>query len=151
MHLSLPRMLDVQKLALPLVDDVKTPKNGLSVIACHALNFSRSCPNQISFNWHYKLRLSCLKQRFNCLKSIRCHCTCRVASIRPERVEMTDSNWPETKLHNDWWRQHNFYTYTFWKTCNETPLFTSERNSHRRSPFTLGHHLSTVGAESEAW
>ena len=26
----------------------------------------------------------------------------------------------------------------------------SERNSHRRSPFTLGHHLPTVGAESEA-
>ena len=25
---------------------------------------------------------------------------------------------------------------------------SSERNSHRRSPFTLGHHLPTVGAES---
>ena len=29
---------------------------------------------------------------------------------------------------------------------------SSERNSYRRSPFTLGHHLPTpVGAESEAW
>ena len=32
------------------------------------------------------------------------------------------------------------------------PLFIrgilSERNSHRRSPFTLGHHLPTVGAYS---
>ena len=27
----------------------------------------------------------------------------------------------------------------------------SERNSHRRSPFTLGHHLPTVGAYSVTW
>ena len=28
--------------------------------------------------------------------------------------------------------------------------YTSERNSHCRSPFTLGHHLPMVGAYSEA-
>ena len=27
----------------------------------------------------------------------------------------------------------------------------SERNSHRQSPFTLGHHLPTVGAKSDAY
>ena len=58
------------------------------------------------------------------VKSIRCHWTCRVASIRPERLEMTDSNWSETKLHNDWWRQLNFYPHTFGKTDNEISLMT---------------------------
>ena len=35
-------------------------------------------------------------------------------------------------------------------SCVEFSIGLSERNSHRRSPFTLGHHLPTVGAESEA-
>ena len=28
---------------------------------------------------------------------------------------------------------------------------SSERNSHRRSPYTLGHHLPTVGVYSATW
>ena len=36
----------------------------------------------------------------------------------------------------------------FWK---QKIVKTSERKSHCRSPYTLGHHLPMVGAESEAW
>ena len=32
------------------------------------------------------------------------------------------SNWSEVKLHNNWWRQHNFYPYTSSKTYNEIYL-----------------------------
>ena len=37
------------------------------------------------------------------------------------------------------------------KSCfNVVKTHTSERNSHRWSPFTLDHHLPMVGAKSDA-
>ena len=35
-----------------------------------------------------------------------------------------------------------------WIVSGKRNAAASERNSHRRSPFTLGHHLPTVGAYS---